>query len=147
MYYSHPCSYCGKVFYTYLDGDRYKAAEILHDRIVEHLHAYGEHDKEYDFDDGREIDMMEVYNHLTESDSPPPYGYVVYEGVVLPEEYHPVTKSEEPVVEEAETISEHTSRNSSEKSSPYGTTIALLLTLLFMIALLIFLLYPYFAKQ
>jgi hypothetical protein len=134
MYYSHPCSYCGKVFYTYLDGDRYKAAEILHDRIVEHLHAYGEHDKEYDFDDGREIDMMEVYNQLSESSSPPENAYIVYEGAVLPKEYNQlVTSSDEPITNQSEAIV----KSSSSKSS-YSITISLALLLLLLIVLLLF---------
>lgn len=74
MYYSHPCSYCSKLFYTY-NTDKFQAAKILYAGIKQHLIDYDEDHKEYKFDDGPTIDTNEVYAALTESDTPPSGGY------------------------------------------------------------------------
>jgi hypothetical protein len=76
MYYSHPCSYCGKIFYTF-DEDKYRAAQTLYAAIKQHLIDYDEDRKEYDFDDGPSIDTNEVYTALSESKTPPSGGYEV----------------------------------------------------------------------
>ena len=74
MYYSHPCSYCGKNFYTYNDSS-YEAAKILYTGIKKHLIDYDEDHKEYDFDDGPATDTNEVYGRMTHSKEPPSGGY------------------------------------------------------------------------
>ena len=74
MYYSHPCSYCTKVFYVY-ENDKHTAAKILYHGIKKHLIDYNEDHKEYDFDDGPSIDTNEVYNTLKEANHPPAGGY------------------------------------------------------------------------
>lgn len=76
MYYSHPCSYCSKVFYTFND-DKFAAAKALYAGIKKHLQDYGEDDKEHKFDDGPEIDTNEVYGEMTESSEAPAGGYQV----------------------------------------------------------------------
>lgn len=74
MYYSHSCSYCTKVFYTY-DNDKYNASETLYHGIKKHLIEYNEDHKEYQFDDGAHIDIKEVYVAVSESEHPPSGGY------------------------------------------------------------------------
>ncbi len=74
MYYSHTCSYCTKVFYTYNDS-REHAAKILYTGIKKHLIDYDEDHKEYKFDDGPQVDTNEVYAEIGESDEAPSGGY------------------------------------------------------------------------
>jgi hypothetical protein len=74
MYYSHQCSYCHKVFYTY-DTDKHRAAETLYYGIKDHLVHYDEDDKEHEFDDGPSTDTQEVYSNMSESSDPPSGGY------------------------------------------------------------------------
>lgn len=74
MYYSHPCSYCTKVFYVY-HNSKEAAAKILYFGIKQHLIDYNEDHKEFDFDDGPEIDVNEVYYALIELNDPPVGGY------------------------------------------------------------------------
>ena len=74
MFYSHPCSYCTKVFYTFNDS-KYEAAKTLYNGIKQHLIDYDEDHKEYDFDDGPEIDTNEVYAAMRESRVRPAGGY------------------------------------------------------------------------
>lgn len=75
MYYSHRCSYCTKVFYTY-DSDRYRAARKLYEGIKQHLIEYGEDHKEYQFDEDPSIEAKQMYNAMRESQDEP-YGYEV----------------------------------------------------------------------
>lgn len=74
MYYSHSCSYCTKVFYTY-HSNKEQAASILYYGIKQHLIEYNEDHKEYNFDDGPKIDTNEVYYAMTELNYPPEGGY------------------------------------------------------------------------
>ncbi|MBA3723761.1 MAG: hypothetical protein H0W89_02590 [Candidatus Levybacteria bacterium] len=74
MYYTHPCSYCHKLFYVY-DTDKYRAAATLYAGIKKHLQDYDEDHKEHDFDDGASVDTQEVASAMTESAEPPPGGY------------------------------------------------------------------------
>jgi hypothetical protein len=76
MYYIHPCSYCNKVFYTF-DDNKSRASQTLYYGIKKHLIDYDEDHKEYDFDDGPEIDSNEVYAKMEERNSPPAGGYVL----------------------------------------------------------------------
>ena len=74
MFYSHPCSYCNKVFYTYNDS-KFEAAKILYAGIKNHLTEFDEDHKEYKFDDGPSIDTNEVYAAMSESKDLPSGGY------------------------------------------------------------------------
>lgn len=76
MYYSHSCSYCSKIFYTFADNKEQAAAK-LYDGIKQHLIEYDEDRKEHEFDDGRSIDTNEVYSAITESPEPPGGGYEI----------------------------------------------------------------------
>jgi hypothetical protein len=76
MYYSHPCTYCRKVFYTY-NTNKEQAAETLYHGIKKHLIDYNEDHKEYDMDDGAEMDTDQIYYALEESQEPPSGGYEV----------------------------------------------------------------------
>jgi hypothetical protein len=73
MYYSHPCSYCGNIFYTFQD-DKQRASSVLYYGIKKHLIDYNEDHKEYKFDDGANLDINEIYNAVGESNDPPPGG-------------------------------------------------------------------------
>ncbi len=74
MYYSHPCSYCGKIFYTY-NSDRSKAAETLYYGIKKHLVDYGEDAKEHELDDGPSMDVAQIDASMTELAAAPAGGY------------------------------------------------------------------------
>lgn len=74
MYYSYPCSYCGKVFYTFNDNKE-QAARVLYEGIKEHLKEYDEDHKEYKFDEDPETEENEMYKEMTESNEPPAGGY------------------------------------------------------------------------
>ena len=74
MYYSHPCSYCAKIFYTF-HSSKEQASSILYYGIKQHLIDYDEDHKEFDFDDGASIDINEVYAAISESNDVPPGGY------------------------------------------------------------------------
>lgn len=74
MYYSYPCSYCSKVFYTY-DSHKSNAAKTLYYGIKQHLIDYDEDHKEYQFDDPPEIEIYEIYRYATELNEPPAGGY------------------------------------------------------------------------
>lgn len=74
MYYSHRCSYCTKIFFTY-HSNKGQAASVIYYGIKQHLIDYNEDHKEYQFDDGPQIDINEVYAAVIESNDPPPGGY------------------------------------------------------------------------
>ena len=74
MYYSHSCSYCTKIFYTF-DYSKHSASKTLYHGIKKHLIDYNEDHREFQFDDGAEIDINEVYAAVSESKDPPPGGY------------------------------------------------------------------------
>lgn len=74
MYYSHPCSYCTKIFFTY-HTSKHQAASVIYYGIKQHLVDYNEDHKEFIFDDGPQIDINEVYAAVIESNDPPPGGY------------------------------------------------------------------------
>lgn len=74
MYYSHPCSYCHKVFYVHADS-KDQASKALYAGIKQHLIDYGEDEKEHEFDDGPSVDTNEVYGNISESNDPPSGGY------------------------------------------------------------------------
>ena len=74
MYYTHPCSYCTKIFYVYHDSKE-AAATVLYYGIKKHLTEWDEDHKEYQFDDGPGIDTNEVYYAMVEANDPPDGGY------------------------------------------------------------------------
>jgi hypothetical protein len=76
MYYSHPCSYCTKIFFTY-HNDKHQASKVLYHGIKKHLIEYNEDHKEFQFDDGVVIDVNEVYYAVSESNHPPAGGYEI----------------------------------------------------------------------
>lgn len=74
MYYSHACSYCGRVFYIY-NTSKEQASRILYQGIKQHLIDYKEDDREYEFDDTPSVDTDEVYYAVDASEDPPSGGY------------------------------------------------------------------------
>ncbi len=76
MYYSYPCSYCGKIFYTFSDNKEI-AANTLYQGIKEHLQSYDEDHKEYQFDEAPQIEVRQMYSAMTETSDKPQGGYVL----------------------------------------------------------------------
>lgn len=74
MYYSYPCSYCDKIFYTFNDSKE-GGANILFNGIKQHLIEYDEDDKESEFDYDPEIVANEIYATMRESQDHPAGGY------------------------------------------------------------------------
>lgn len=74
MYYSYPCSYCGRLFYTY-HTNKEQAARTLYEGIKRHLVEYKEDEREYDLDDGPREDSNEIYDGMKELEDPPQGGY------------------------------------------------------------------------
>lgn len=74
MYYSHACSYCARVFFTF-HTSKERASETLYYGIKQHLIEYNEDHKENDFDDGPSIDINEIFSIVTESEESPAGGY------------------------------------------------------------------------
>jgi len=70
MYYSHSCSYCSKVFYTYQDRKEH-AASVLYTGIKAHLVEYAEDHKEFQFDEGQSIEINQMYYAMTETEEDP----------------------------------------------------------------------------
>lgn len=76
MYYSHKCSYCSKLFYTY-HSNKNAAAKQLYQGIKQHLIDYDEDRKEYEFDEHPSIEASQMYREMVESDHKPAGGYEV----------------------------------------------------------------------
>lgn len=74
MYYSHSCSYCTRIFYTF-HNSKHEASKTLYHGIRKHLVEYNEDHKEFQFDDGEVMDVNEIYIAVTESDEAPSGGY------------------------------------------------------------------------
>jgi hypothetical protein len=74
MYYSFPCTYCQRVFYTY-DSDKHRAARTLYRTIKQHLIDYKEDEKEYELDDGEQLDTNQIYDEMKTSLHAPAGGY------------------------------------------------------------------------
>ncbi|OGH14901.1 MAG: hypothetical protein A2687_04620 [Candidatus Levybacteria bacterium RIFCSPHIGHO2_01_FULL_38_26] len=70
MYYSHPCSYCKKIFYTY-QNNRETAARVLFNGIKAHLIHYNEDHKEFMFDEHPTIEVNQMYQAMRESKDQP----------------------------------------------------------------------------
>ena len=74
MYYSHSCSYCTKLFYTYQDSKE-EASRVLFEGIKGHLVEYGEDHKEYMFDEDPEIEINQMYEAMEEGEEKPAGDY------------------------------------------------------------------------
>lgn len=74
MYYSHSCSHCAKVFYTF-HNSKDVASQKLYYGIKQHLTEYNEDDKEHQLDDGPSIDINEIFSVVIESEDAPSGGY------------------------------------------------------------------------
>ena len=74
MYYSHKCTYCTKIFYTY-HNSKEQAASILYYGIKKHLIDYKEDHKEYEMDEEPKIEINQMYYAVIELDDPPAGGY------------------------------------------------------------------------
>lgn len=75
MYYSHTCTHCGKIFYSFND-DKELAAEAIYAGIEQHMKDYGEsEDASYYHEEG--LDTKRIYSELTESSEAPSGGYQV----------------------------------------------------------------------
>lgn len=74
MYYSHPCTYCTKVFYTFHDRKE-QAAQILYYGIKKHLIDYNEDHKEYKMDDDPKVVINAIYYAVAELHEAPSGGY------------------------------------------------------------------------
>jgi len=76
MYYSYPCPYCRKVFYTYSTNKTY-ASQQLYEGIKKHLIYYDEDRKEHEFDEAPEIEEYHLYKTMAELTQPPRGAYEV----------------------------------------------------------------------
>lgn len=76
MYYTHRCSYCSKLFYTY-DTNKSNAARKLYEGIKEHLQEYNEDHKEYEFDEDPDIEVAQMYKAMDEVSDEPAGAYEI----------------------------------------------------------------------
>ena len=76
MYYSHSCTYCAKIFFTF-HTNKEQASVIVYRGIKAHLIEYEEDHKEYEMDDGEQTDSDQIYYALIESNEAPTGGYEV----------------------------------------------------------------------
>ena len=74
MYYSHSCTYCTKIFYTY-HNRKEQAAQILYIGIKAHLTDYNEDHKEYELDEDPKIEIDQMYYAMIELLEAPSAGY------------------------------------------------------------------------
>jgi hypothetical protein len=74
MYYSFPCTYCGRLFYTY-NGNKESAATTLYNGVKQHLKEYDEDRKEYEMDDGPTLDIEQIYHEASSANDRPSGGY------------------------------------------------------------------------
>ncbi len=74
MYYTHACSYCTKIFYTY-HSNKEAAAKVLFEGIKSHLIEYGEDHKEYLFDEDPKIEIDQMYYAMIEYEEKPDGGH------------------------------------------------------------------------
>ena len=77
MYYSHPCSYCSRIFYTY-NTNKEHAAQILFRGIKKHLIEYKEDHKEYEFDEDPSVEADQMYQHMLATTELPSGGYELH---------------------------------------------------------------------
>ena len=70
MYYSHSCSYCAKIFYTY-NSSKTGVARVLFEGIKKHLIEYAEDHKEYQFDEDPEVEINQMYYAMSEHEEEP----------------------------------------------------------------------------
>lgn len=117
MYYSFPCTYCRRVFYTY-DTNKHQAALTLYRTIKQHLIDYDEDKKEYELDDGEHIDTNQIYAEMKTSAHTPRGGY---HATKTSNVVHPLEKKETPAA------------HSSYKHSSSGSSLVLLIFLIILL--------------
>lgn len=76
MYYTHSCSYCGKLFFTW-NKSKQIASASLYKGIKEHLVEYGEDHKEYMFDEDPKIEAAQMYDSMSETTDKPIGAYEI----------------------------------------------------------------------
>jgi hypothetical protein len=77
MYYSFPCPYCRRLFYTYTNN-KHQAASTLYYGIKRHQKEYGEDEKEHTLDDEYiTTEINRIYTRLNASDDEPSGAYEV----------------------------------------------------------------------
>lgn len=130
MYYSFPCTYCHRVFYTY-DTDKHRAARTLYRTIKQHLIDYDEDKKEYDLDDGERMDTDQIYAEMKASNHQPTGGYHATKTTSV---IHPSTKKESSV-----SHSSHATHKKSSSDSFLNMLIFLLVILIGIMSLFFFL--------
>lgn len=123
MYYSFPCTYCHRVFYTY-DSDKHRAALTLYRTIKQHLIDYDEDKKEYELDDGEQMDTNQIYTEMKPSHHAPAGGY-----------HATKTSTVVHLSKETETPSPHAEHHNSSSKSQLTLLIVLLILLLGIISL------------
>jgi hypothetical protein len=128
MYYSFPCTYCHKVFFTY-DTNKHRAALTLYRTIKQHLIDYDEDKKEYEMDEGEQTTTNRIYSEMKASYHEPRSGY---HATKTSHVIHPVEKKETPT---AQTSSKHSSSGSS-------LVLLIFLLILLLCALSLFFLFP-----
>ncbi len=74
MYYSHPCTYCRKVFFTY-HSSRWAAAQILYEGIKKHLIEWKEDHREYEMDERPQDELKQMYAAMSEMEEKPTHAY------------------------------------------------------------------------
>lgn len=74
MYYSYPCSHCGRLFYTFNDI-KMQAAATLYNGIMEHMKSYNEENKEVEFEQDPEDETNNIYSKMSASNEIPSGGY------------------------------------------------------------------------
>lgn len=128
MYYSFPCTYCHKAFYTY-DTNKHRAALTLYRTIKQHLIDYDEDKKEYEMDEGEQTTSNRIYDEMKASHHEPRSGYHATKTTSV---VHPSTKIESSL--------SHTSHKKSSSDSSLALLIFLVILLLCAISL--FFLFP-----
>jgi len=76
MYYAFTCTYCKRLFYTW-NRSREQASHILYRSVKKHLVEYDEDRKEYEMDDGEQMDSNQIYSEMVELNDIPSGGYEV----------------------------------------------------------------------
>lgn len=127
MYYSFPCTYCHRVFFTY-DTNKHRAALTLYRTVKQHLIDYDEDKKEYEMDEGEQTTSNRIYGVMKASLHEPRNGYHATKTTSV---VHPSTKTEAPP-----------SPTSHKKSSDSSLNLLIFLLILLLCALSLFFLFP-----
>ena len=117
MYYTYKCPYCGREFYTY-SNLREDASHVLYKAIKQHLIDYGEDRKEYEMDEGEQIESDQIYAGMQEL------------------KYKPVSAYEATVTDVTESTTTSSSSSSTTTPSPSQKS-SLLLPFLLLLSILV----------